>query len=53
MFNRDSIEGIPSDADLNRFEDHWQHCYSANPQAITILTELFRNFDEVNTLGEY
>ncbi|CAF4313466.1 unnamed protein product, partial [Rotaria magnacalcarata] len=35
--------GIPSDADLNQFEDHWQQCYQANPHAMTILTKLFRN----------
>ncbi|CAF0966419.1 unnamed protein product [Rotaria magnacalcarata] len=39
--------GIPSDADLNQFEDHWQQCYQANPHAMTILTKLFRNLNEI------
>jgi hypothetical protein len=42
------IIGIPSDADLSQLEDHWQKCYQAKPHAMTILTKLFRNMDEVS-----
>jgi hypothetical protein len=40
-------KGIPSNADLNQLEDHWRKCHQANPHALTILTKLFRNMDEV------
>ncbi len=40
-------KGIPSNADLNQFEEHWKKCHQAQPHALTILTKLFRNMDEV------
>jgi hypothetical protein len=40
-------KGIPSNADLNQLEDHWRKCYQTHPHALTILTKLFRNMDEV------
>jgi hypothetical protein len=40
-------KGIPSNADLNQLEDHWRKCHQANPHALTVLTKLFRNMDEV------
>ncbi|CAF4129985.1 unnamed protein product [Adineta steineri] len=39
--------GIPSNADLNQLEDHWRKCHRAHPHALTILTKLFRNMDEL------
>ncbi|UJR31757.1 hypothetical protein I4U23_019235 [Adineta vaga] len=39
--------GIPSDADANQLEDHWQQSYQAKPHEMTILTKLFRNTHEV------
>lgn len=46
--NLNLIKGIPSDADLSQLEDHWQKCHEAKPHAMTILTKLFRNMDEVS-----
>ena len=40
--------GIPSNIDLNRLEEHWRKCHQAHPHALTILTKLFRNMEEVN-----
>jgi hypothetical protein len=45
------IKGIPSDADFNRLEDHWRQCHQAKPHAMTILTKLFRDIDEVSQIG--
>ena len=39
--------GIPSDVDLNQIEDHWRKCHQAKPDALTILTKLFRDMNEV------
>jgi len=39
--------GIPSDADLSQIEDHWRQCHQAKPHAMTILSKLFRNLDEI------
>jgi hypothetical protein len=44
-----SIAGIPSNVDLNQLEDHWRKCYRLNPHALTILTKLVRNMEEVLT----
>ena len=38
---------MPSDVDLSQIEDHWQQCSPAKPHAMTILTKLFRNMNEV------
>ncbi|CAF4107627.1 unnamed protein product [Rotaria sordida] len=40
--------GIPSNVDLNQLKDHWRKCNQANPHALTILTKLFRNMDELS-----
>ncbi len=40
--------GIPSNIDLNQIEEHWRKCHQAHPHALTILTKLFRNMEEVN-----
>ncbi|CAF3073167.1 unnamed protein product [Rotaria sp. Silwood2] len=39
--------GIPSDVDLNDFDDHYRQCYQAKPLAMTVLTKLFRNTHEI------
>ncbi|CAF0957532.1 unnamed protein product [Adineta ricciae] len=41
--------GMPTDCNLNQLEEHWRKCYQANPHALTILTKLFRNMDELAT----
>ncbi|CAF3396700.1 unnamed protein product [Rotaria socialis] len=40
--------GIPSDVDLNQIEDHWRKCHHAKPEALTILTKLFRDMNELS-----
>ncbi len=40
-------KGIPSNIDLNQLEEHWKKCHQTHPHALTILTKLFRNMDEV------
>ncbi|CAF1155967.1 unnamed protein product [Rotaria sp. Silwood1] len=45
--NVGSYLGIPSDVDLNEFNNHYQQCYQAKPHAMTILTKLFRNSNEL------
>ncbi|CAF3144179.1 unnamed protein product [Rotaria sp. Silwood2] len=40
--------GIPSNVDLNQLEDHWRKCHQYNPHALTILTKLFHNMDELS-----
>ncbi len=47
-----SVKGIPSDADLSEIEDHWRQSQQAKPHAMTILTKLFRNMDEVSPENE-
>jgi hypothetical protein len=47
-----SVKGIPSDADLSEIEDHWRQSQPAKPHAMTILTKLFRNMDEVSPKNE-
>jgi len=44
--------GIPFDADLSQLEDHCQQCQQAKPHAMTILTKLFRNIDEIGKFEE-
>ncbi len=46
---RISNPGIPSNADLNQLEDHWRKCHQLHPHALTILTKLFRNMEEVQS----
>jgi hypothetical protein len=41
---------IPSDANLNQLVDHWTKCHQSHPHALTILTKLFRDMNEVNNL---
>lgn len=48
MNSIENISGIPSDVDLNQLEEHWRKCHSSQPHALTILTKLFRNLDEVS-----
>ncbi|CAF1088310.1 unnamed protein product [Rotaria sordida] len=44
--------GIPSDIDLDRFEDHCRQCCHAKPHSMTILTKLFRNTNEIGTFEQ-
>ncbi|CAF0714506.1 unnamed protein product [Adineta steineri] len=44
--------GIPSDADSNQIEDHWQQCHQAKPHDMTILTKLFRNMEELGKFDQ-
>ncbi|CAF5040164.1 unnamed protein product, partial [Rotaria magnacalcarata] len=44
--------GIPSDVDLNQIEDHWRKCHQAKPEALTILTKLFRDMDELSKFDQ-
>jgi tRNA nucleotidyltransferase (CCA-adding enzyme) len=47
-----SIKGIPSDADLSEIENHGEQCQQATPHAMTILTKLFRDINEVSQENE-
>ncbi len=35
---------------LNQLEEHWRKYHQSHPHALTILTKLFRNMDEVINL---
>lgn len=49
MFEQDIGQylGVPSNADLNQLEDHWRKCHQSQPHALTILSSLFQDIQEV------